>query len=131
MVDDDAEDRMILGEAFAELNCGDKITIYDSAFAFHKDMEALRILKPLPFLIVLDYNLPGADGAVLLGLLKNDPVLKTIPVVMYSTSLSPVQHQDCLAKGAVECYDKGATFAEVIAFAEQLCQVAFRERSAI
>ena len=129
VVDDDAEDRMIIGEAFAELNCHDRVTLYDSGFSFHKDLEHLQSLRPLPFLIVLDYNLPGADGAVLLGLLKNDPVLSAIPVVMYSTGLSPAQKQDCLAKGAISCFEKGATFNEVLTFVSQLCDTAFQARS--
>lgn len=127
IVDDDAEDRMIIGEALAELRCHEQVTIYESGFSFHKDLMLLRLLEPLPFLIVLDYNLPGADGAVLLGLLKNDPLLRNVPVVMYTTGLSPLQREDCLYKGAVECFEKGATYTDVLTFAGQLCAFAFHE----
>lgn len=131
VVEDDAEDRMIIGEAFTELYCDDRLTIYDSGFGFHRDLQHLRSLTPLPFLVVLDYNLPGADGAVLLSLLKNDDVLQNIPVVMYSTGLSPLQKADCLAKGAVNCFEKGSTFGEVIAFARQLCDEAHSEETRV
>ncbi|HEY0715614.1 MAG TPA: response regulator [Polyangia bacterium] len=43
----------------------------------------------LPALIVLDLNLPGMDGREILGALKADAKLRTIPVVVYTTSSSP------------------------------------------
>jgi CheY-like chemotaxis protein len=41
---------------------------------------------PLPALILLDLNLPGMDGRELLDVLKQDPVLRPVPVVVYTTS---------------------------------------------
>jgi two-component system, chemotaxis family, response regulator Rcp1 len=43
---------------------------------------------PRPDLILLDLNLPRKDGRELLAELKKDPNLKTIPVVVLTTSLS-------------------------------------------
>jgi CheY-like chemotaxis protein len=40
---------------------------------------------PRPDLILLDLGLPGEDGHQVLRQIKNDPVLKTIPVVMFSS----------------------------------------------
>jgi two-component system chemotaxis response regulator CheY len=120
VVDDDPEDRMIIGEAFAELNCADRVTMYESGPAFHTEMLQLKTLSPLPLLIVLDYNLPGPDGSIILDLLQNDPVLHSIPVLMYSTGMSRTQKIDCRAKGAMGCFEKGAVFAEVISFCREL-----------
>lgn len=131
VVDDDQEDRMIMGEAFSELNCHDRVTMYDSGSAFHQDLMELKTLSPLPLLIVLDYNLPGSDGAVILSLLKNDAVLRTIPVVMYSTGMSNTQRQDCLLKGAVTCFEKGVTYQEVRSFCKQVCGVAFGKSTGV
>ena len=41
-----------------------------------------------PDLIMLDLNLPRKDGRELLAELKNDPVLKIIPVIVLTTSRS-------------------------------------------
>lgn len=41
---------------------------------------------PRPDLILLDLNLPKKDGREVLEELKNDPVLKIIPVVVLTTS---------------------------------------------
>jgi chemotaxis family two-component system response regulator Rcp1 len=43
---------------------------------------------PRPNLILLDLNLPKKDGQEVLAEIKESPVLKTIPVVILSTSAS-------------------------------------------
>ena len=42
--------------------------------------------SPLPDLIVLDLNLPGKSGLEVLQEVKSDPVLKSIPVVILTSS---------------------------------------------
>ena len=52
-------------------------------------VEALAILdsgESLPDLILLDINLPKLNGLEVLTAIKTDPRLKTIPVIMLSTS---------------------------------------------
>ena len=59
-------------------------------------VEAMEYLKrtgkfakaPKPDLIMLDLNLPRKDGRDVLRELKNDPSLKTIPVIVLTTSRS-------------------------------------------
>ena len=57
-------------------------------------LEALAFLRreapykasPRPAFILLDLNLPGADGSELLAELKKDRALRQIPVIVLSTS---------------------------------------------
>lgn len=50
-------------------------------------LEALAILESAnPELIVLDINLPGLSGLEVLSILKANPKLAPIPVVIFSTS---------------------------------------------
>ncbi len=44
--------------------------------------------SPRPDLIMLDLNLPKKDGREVLAEIKNDPVLRSIPVVVVTTSRS-------------------------------------------
>jgi CheY-like chemotaxis protein len=52
------------------------------------------------YLILLDLNLPGEDGKDILRYIKGDAALRTIPVVIFSTSSNP--------KDIMECYQQGA-----------------------
>jgi chemotaxis family two-component system response regulator Rcp1 len=59
-------------------------------------IEAMAFLKregalshaPRPSLILLDLNLPKKDGRAVLEEIKNSPDLKSIPIVILTTSLS-------------------------------------------
>jgi CheY-like chemotaxis protein len=55
---------------------------------------------PRPGIILLDLNLPETDGREVLRQIKNDQQLKSIPVVVFTTSDSE--------KDVSECYQSGA-----------------------
>ena len=86
LVDDNEGDILLTKEALDDAQFINKISIaYDG-------VEALRFLKQhagdkdRPDLILLDINLPKMDGTELLGIIKTDPDLKRIPVIMLTTS---------------------------------------------
>ncbi len=53
-----------------------------------------------PSLILLDLNLPGTDGRAVLEQIKGDERLKTIPVIILTSSASPSDIQECYRSGA-------------------------------
>jgi CheY-like chemotaxis protein len=53
-----------------------------------------------PDLVVLDINLPRANGIDVLRRIKSDPELRTLPVVVFSTSRSDVDVAAAYACGA-------------------------------
>jgi CheY-like chemotaxis protein len=86
LVDDNEGDILLTKEALDDARIINKISIaYDG-------VEALRFLRKqigsngMPDLILLDINLPRMDGTELLGIVKADPDLKRIPVIMLTTS---------------------------------------------
>lgn len=127
VVDDDADDRLMLGEAFAGLNCHDRVTMYASGDQFLQELATIKTVTPLPQLIVLDYNMSGLNGAELLGWLKKDEMLYSIPVVMYSTSMSRTLEAYCLGMGALACVEKGITFKDILGFVKHLCEEAHKK----
>ncbi|MEP0916283.1 response regulator [Leptolyngbya sp. DQ-M1] len=76
----------------------------DEALTFLFSRDSRETLFPLsafpPSLILLDLNLPGMDGRDILARLKQDEVLKMIPVVVLSTSNNPKDIRGCYSLGA-------------------------------
>lgn len=74
-------------------------------------MEALDFLfrrgefaqAPRPDLILLDLNLPKKDGREVLGIIKADPNLRQIPVVVLTTSSADMDIMRCYSLHA-SCY---------------------------
>ncbi|EAU67952.1 response regulator [Stigmatella aurantiaca] len=54
---------------------------------------------PRPGLVLLDLNLPGMDGRQVLERLKADASLRSIPVIVFSTSDNPRDVQSCYQLG--------------------------------
>jgi CheY-like chemotaxis protein len=81
--DDDLDDRMLFIEAFSEIRpsvlC---ITVCDGK----QLLRSLRKVHELPDVIFLDINMPVMDGRECLIRLKRNRRLRTIPVVIYSTT---------------------------------------------
>jgi len=53
-----------------------------------------------PVIVLMDLNTPGTDGRDALAILKTDPTLKLIPVIVFSTSANPKDVGFCYAAGA-------------------------------
>lgn len=55
---------------------------------------------PRPGIILLDLNLPGTDGREVLAAVKANPHLKTIPVIVLTTSTDEIDIERCYQAGA-------------------------------
>lgn len=53
-----------------------------------------------PSLILLDLNLPGTDGREVLAIIKADPELKSVPVVVMTSSRDQTDIDACYRQGA-------------------------------
>ena len=91
VVDDDLGDVALVENAFAEHLVPTTLHhVFDGA-------EALAFLRheepyadaPRPDLMLLDLNMPRVDGRAVLTAVKADDDLRTIPVVVFTTSSSP------------------------------------------
>lgn len=88
MVEDNPGDVRLTREAFKEGKVRNELHVAEDGVA------ALDFLyrrpphqqAPRPDLILLDLNLPKKDGREVLETIKSDPSLKTIPVVILTTS---------------------------------------------
>jgi CheY-like chemotaxis protein len=119
VVDDDEDDRLILDEAFKEIGYEQEVKKFIDGDSL---IHYLNKIMPseYPSLIVLDSALPKLDVTEILRLLKNNSQWKDIPVLVYSTSVSPSKREQLLNLGATACIEKGNVMQEVIAIAKEM-----------
>jgi CheY-like chemotaxis protein len=88
LVEDDPGDVLMTREAFEHHRLRNKLHVVADG------VEALRFLRregehadaPRPGLVLLDLNLPRKDGREVLAEIKSDESLRSIPVVVLTTS---------------------------------------------
>ncbi len=78
---------------------------------------------PRPDLILLDLNLPGKNGFEVLSDLKTSEPLRSIPVVMFSTSPSVTDRRDSLALGAENYVTKPSSFDAFVQAVKIACSL--------
>ena len=93
MADDDADDRQLTREAFEDARLINDIRFVENGeelldYLRRQGKYAPPVEAPRPGLILLDLNMPRKDGRAVLKDIKQDPHLRTIPVVVLTTSKS-------------------------------------------
>lgn len=107
LIDDDEDDRWLFAEALAR-------TVPDvlcsTASTGQEAITVLSSMKDLPDFIFLDLNMPGMDGKKCLSQLKSDQRLRSVPVIVYSTSNFHKDMDETKALGASEFIIKPADY---------------------
>ncbi len=83
LVEDDPGDVVLIEEAFEHNKVRNRLKIVGDGV---EAMEYLRSGVARPDLVLLDLNLPRKDGREVLAEIKSDPALRSIPVVVLTTS---------------------------------------------
>ena len=89
-------------------------------YLLRKNRYADETMAPAPDLILLDLNLPKRDGREVLRIIKADPSLKDLPVVIVSTSDREEDVTFAFQHGAVAYISKAGGFDR---FSEELSTV--------
>lgn len=117
IVDDDADDREIIRDAFET-----KFPEYDYVFVENGDrlMKMLEGFVPaeMPSLILIDLNMPGKDGREALKEIKSSERFKSIPTLVFTTSSSARDRQNAYSLGANCFVTKPDTFNKMIELTE-------------
>jgi two-component system response regulator len=105
LVEDSIDDAILTIRALTKSGCTNKLFhVKDGAealdFIYCKGMYALRKSKENLKLILLDLKMPKVTGMEVLEKIKSDPDLKSIPVVILSSSKEDPDIKKCYALGA-------------------------------
>lgn len=99
--EDDPDDQEMLKEVFLGIDEDYHLTFAETGEQILSFLGKLRD-DQLPCLIVLDYNMPGLNGADILKELNANPRYEHIPRVIWSTSGSDQFRTKCLDLGAAD-----------------------------
>jgi len=117
IAEDDADDRYLLQAAFDENGYEDKLCFVENGLELIDYLHQWRAGKPgyeRPSFIMLDLNMPRKDGREVLTELKNDDLLRTIPVIVFSTTNNEQEMKRCYDAGANSYITKPNSFEGLV-----------------
>lgn len=124
LADDDPDDRFLILRALRRSRPEIKVATVRDGVELLAYLRALgRFGRVLPRVVLLDLNMPRLDGREVLREIAADPLLRTLPVVVLSTSTEIEEQQRALALGAAAFVSKPAEFSRL---AEALREIADR-----
>lgn len=119
VAEDDSEDRILTKEALIVNNLANDLHFVEDGeelldYLYHRGKYHDPASAPRPGLLLLDLNMPRKDGREALQEIKADPSLRSIPVIVLTTSDSEDDIRDCYDLGANSYITKPITFAGLI-----------------
>ena len=119
VADDDTEDQMMIADALKENNLAvhlrfvkDGVELMDTLFNRGSYTDVSK--HPRPDMILLDLNMPRKDGREALAEIKSHPILRSIPVVVLTTSNTEADISRTYNLGVNSFVTKPVTFTEFV-----------------
>lgn len=109
--DDDPEDREIFCDAIHQINPAIKVILSKDG---QDALDTLNAQTESPDFIFLDINMPRMNGIECMALIKSHARLKSIPVIIYSTTSNSSEVKKMLLLGAEEFIPKVSSFENLI-----------------
>lgn len=122
IVDDDADDREIIKDAFAASGKSAECILLENGDALI-DFLTSSPASGLPSLIMLDLNMPGKDGREALKDIKSNNLLQTIPIIVFTTSSSSKDEQVVYELGANCFITKPDTFNKLVDLTQSIIKL--------
>jgi CheY-like chemotaxis protein len=125
MADDDPDDRLLTMEAMNGAHLKNRLFFVRDGqelldYLYHRHNFADPEKYPRPGIILLDLNMPRMDGREALAELKYDPRLRTIPVIVLTTSKAEEDVLRTYELGVSGYITKPVTFEGLIRIMEAL-----------
>jgi CheY-like chemotaxis protein len=111
LIEDDRINALTFKKGLSRVNTNTELIIHETA---ENALQYLRNENNLPDIIVLDLNLPKMNGIEFLKIIKNENVLKEIPVIVLTTSRNPENKIDCFNLQVAGYFVKPIDYFELI-----------------
>jgi two-component system response regulator len=116
IAEDDADDRFLLETAFDECGFCDQIVFVENGVElldFLRGQQAPTTCR-YPAFILLDLNMPKKDGREALKEIKQHPLFRRIPVVVFTTTKNEKDISRCYELGANSYIVKPVSFDDLV-----------------
>lgn len=113
LAEDDPDDRFLIVRALKRVRPALRVMQVCDGTELIEYLRA-RASGVLPQLVLLDLNMPRMDGREVLALLHADARLRTIPVVVLSTSVEREDLERARALGAADFISKPDEFSKTV-----------------
>ena len=120
--EDDPDDQEMLKDVFSSIDKSFILFFVDSGKEVISALEKLREDQH-PCLLILDYNMPGMNGAEILGQLSSNSRFVAIPKIIWSTSGSEQFKQTCLKLGAKDYIIKPSSHGDLEKIARYMLSI--------
>ena len=117
--EDDPDDRELLREALKGKGVEHEVVETANGREALLYLRSSKGIQNPPSLILLDLNMPVLNGRETLAIIKSEPDTAAIPVVVFTTSSSPLDKEFC-NRFSVEMITKPSSPAELDTVAERL-----------
>jgi len=119
LVEDNPDDIELTRIAFGEAKIANELTVVrDGAqaldYLFARGEYADRDPHQLPSIVLLDLNLPKVDGREVLQAIRDNPVTRSLPVVVMTTSAEPFDVEASYALGVNSYIQKPVDFERFV-----------------
>lgn len=110
LIDDDQDEYFILNQAIQLSG----LTYY-CVWANSPSRAKALLQEMQPDLILVDYNMPGANGLECLDMIRRMYGMGQVPTVMYSSHITKITQELALTKGAT-CYQKPGDIWQLVQY---------------
>ena len=104
VAEDDSDDRFLLQTAFKEKGYDDKLEFVENGVELIDFLSKIQDNKTahngFPYFILLDLNMPKKDGREALKEIKQHPIFKKIPIIVFTTTKNENEIKRCYELGA-------------------------------
>jgi len=117
IIDDNMNDAMLVRRVLEQR------AHYEIRYAASGDQGLKMARQEIPDCILVDYRMPGMDGYEVSRLVKSDPKLRSVPILMLTGADAPQNLVDGLEAGADDYVTKGSDMAVILARVKALLRV--------
>ncbi|MDR7130758.1 CheY-like chemotaxis protein [Algoriphagus sp. 4150] len=125
VAEDDEDDKLLILKAFERVLPKEKVTCVEDGEALIKYLKRVAPYEdlekyPKPDIILLDLNMPRKDGREALAEIKGCDELKSIPVIIFTTSSSDDDIRVTYKMGSSSFITKPGSFEELVKITEEI-----------